>query len=190
MSERINRRDEMIEAASELFLKQGYAGTSIQQIADAVGCTKAALYYHFKEGKEALLQEVLHLYMPDMMEILKGCEGATSLQDLIIRFGYGLMGQADHHLNRLRWVTMEYPNFNSREQDVLHAKQIKFHCLLADQAQRFVENRQEAEQKAWQIMCSFCGYGLFFINLDLQSVVNLPREKFLQLMADTIACGQ
>jgi AcrR family transcriptional regulator len=40
-------REEILDAAAELFTAQGYARTSTRQIADAVGIRQASLYHHF-----------------------------------------------------------------------------------------------------------------------------------------------
>lgn len=40
-------RRRILDVATELFRDRGYAGTSIRDIADGLGMTKAALYYHF-----------------------------------------------------------------------------------------------------------------------------------------------
>jgi AcrR family transcriptional regulator len=40
-------RDRILEAARELFAERGYAGTSLADIAAAVGLTKTAVAYHF-----------------------------------------------------------------------------------------------------------------------------------------------
>jgi AcrR family transcriptional regulator len=40
-------RQRILDIATELFRENGYAGTSIRDIADGLGMTKAALYYHF-----------------------------------------------------------------------------------------------------------------------------------------------
>jgi len=40
-------RQRILNIATELFREHGYAGTSIRDIADGLGMTKAALYYHF-----------------------------------------------------------------------------------------------------------------------------------------------
>jgi AcrR family transcriptional regulator len=57
------RFEEIVDAAAELFSTRGYAATSIQEIADAVGLLKGSLY-HYINSKEDLLyavvQEVHH----------------------------------------------------------------------------------------------------------------------------------
>ena len=51
-------REEILDAAAELFTSRGYAATSTRMIADAVGIRQASLYYHFA-SKEELLEELL-----------------------------------------------------------------------------------------------------------------------------------
>ncbi|GAA3921688.1 TetR/AcrR family transcriptional regulator [Microbacterium invictum] len=46
--------DEVTRAAVELFASQGYANTSVQQIVEAAGVTKGAMYHYF-ESKDDLL---------------------------------------------------------------------------------------------------------------------------------------
>lgn len=48
----------LIEAALELFSDRGYEGTSVDQIATAVGIKAPSIYAHFK-GKEEILQAVI-----------------------------------------------------------------------------------------------------------------------------------
>ncbi|MFD0275996.1 TetR/AcrR family transcriptional regulator [Kitasatospora sp. NPDC127111] len=47
-SPRSDTRARIIAVALELFAEQGYERTSLREIADRLGVTKAALYYHFK----------------------------------------------------------------------------------------------------------------------------------------------
>jgi AcrR family transcriptional regulator len=51
-------REEILDAAAELFTSRGYAATSTRLIADAVGIRQASLYYHVS-NKEELLEELL-----------------------------------------------------------------------------------------------------------------------------------
>ena len=47
-------REEILDAAAELFTKIGYAGTSTRRIADAVGMRQASLYHHFATKDDIL----------------------------------------------------------------------------------------------------------------------------------------
>ena len=49
------QRQAILEAASLLFIEKGFAGTNINDIADAVGSTRTALYYYFP-SKETMLE--------------------------------------------------------------------------------------------------------------------------------------
>src|SRR6478609_9556412 len=47
-------RDEILDAAAELFTNLGYASTSTRRIADAVGVRQASLYHHFATKDDIL----------------------------------------------------------------------------------------------------------------------------------------
>ena len=51
-------RDEILDAAAELFTTQGFATTSTRSIADAVGIRQSSLYHHFKT-KDDILEDLL-----------------------------------------------------------------------------------------------------------------------------------
>ncbi len=71
-------RERILDAALDLFTAQGFDGTSLRQIAEQVGVTKAALYYHF-ESKDDILM-ALHLRLHEFgREVLTkmGDEPAT-----------------------------------------------------------------------------------------------------------------
>jgi TetR/AcrR family transcriptional regulator len=55
---RSNPSDDLRAAATELFASAGYAGTSLQQIADAAGYSKSSVLYHFA-SKEAILEAAI-----------------------------------------------------------------------------------------------------------------------------------
>jgi AcrR family transcriptional regulator len=48
-------RQQILSTAKNLFIQQGYHGLSMRQIAEALGVSKAALYYHFRDKEELLL---------------------------------------------------------------------------------------------------------------------------------------
>jgi AcrR family transcriptional regulator len=52
-------RERILDVALDLFVDQGYDGTSLREIAERLGVTKAALYYHFEAKEDILL--ALHM---------------------------------------------------------------------------------------------------------------------------------
>ncbi|MCU1408642.1 MAG: TetR family transcriptional regulator [Microbacteriaceae bacterium] len=67
---RQNTSDELRAIALEQFASVGFAGTSLQQIADAAGFSKSSVLYHFA-SKDALLQDVLTPAIDRFDEILE-----------------------------------------------------------------------------------------------------------------------
>ncbi len=58
-STRLLHRRRLIEAAAELFSRQGYRNTALREIATAAGCAASAIRREFN-GKLGLLEEVIH----------------------------------------------------------------------------------------------------------------------------------
>jgi AcrR family transcriptional regulator len=49
---------EILERAAELFAERGFAGTTVQDIADALGMSRPALYYYVK-SKDVILEQLV-----------------------------------------------------------------------------------------------------------------------------------
>ncbi|MCU1485633.1 MAG: transcriptional regulator, TetR family [Actinomycetia bacterium] len=67
-------RQRILDAAAELFVERGYEATSLREIAERVGVTKAALYYHFP-GKEDLLRALLEPLEEFQQRLLASMDG-------------------------------------------------------------------------------------------------------------------
>ncbi len=65
-------RERILDVALDLFIQQGYDKTSLREIADRLGFTKAALYYHFERKEDILLALHLRLHslVPDVLDRL------------------------------------------------------------------------------------------------------------------------
>lgn len=59
----------MYEQATRLFAERGFAGTSLQDIADAIGITRPALYYYVKSKDELLAKLVTEVTDGPMNEL-------------------------------------------------------------------------------------------------------------------------
>lgn len=66
---RTDTRARIQRIAVELFAEHGYEGTSLREIAERLGVTKAALYYHFK-SKEDIIQSLVEDYQAQMDELI------------------------------------------------------------------------------------------------------------------------
>jgi AcrR family transcriptional regulator len=66
-------RQRILAVALELFAGQGYAGTSIRDIAERMSVTKAALYYHFA-SKEEILDAVTEPFMTEFRDLAERAE--------------------------------------------------------------------------------------------------------------------
>jgi AcrR family transcriptional regulator len=56
-------RQRLLDVAMALISRHGFAGTSLQMIADELGFTKAAIYYHFRTRDQlliAVMEPILH----------------------------------------------------------------------------------------------------------------------------------
>ena len=71
--------------ALEMFAENGYAGTSLQQIADAAGYSKSSVLYHFR-SKEALLEEALAPAVARFGDFLGGVLARVTSSDLRTAF--------------------------------------------------------------------------------------------------------
>jgi TetR/AcrR family transcriptional regulator, cholesterol catabolism regulator len=94
-----SRRDEILAKAAALFAKQGIAGTTVREIADAVGILSGSLYHHF-ESKEEMVHEIIASYLDDLHERYRTVadDEATPLECLkaLIRTSFDSLGSHAH----------------------------------------------------------------------------------------------
>jgi AcrR family transcriptional regulator len=71
---RPDTRARILDAALDVFSEHGFEGSSLQQIADRLDLTKAALYYYFR-SKDELLEALVEPAIAGVEEILDACSG-------------------------------------------------------------------------------------------------------------------
>jgi AcrR family transcriptional regulator len=72
-SRRTDTRERALAVALELFAHQGYTVTSLREIAERLGVTKAALYFHFRT-KEEILHAILRGYLDGIATLVAAAE--------------------------------------------------------------------------------------------------------------------
>src|ERR1700685_3312054 len=108
-------RERILDSALELFTEQGYEKTSLRDIAERLGTTKAALYYHFERKQDILLELHLRLHALgretlEQLELLEdGQARADAWPGLVDRF-------IDQVLENRDLVLMHQRNINALEE--------------------------------------------------------------------------
>lgn len=77
-------RAEILRVSLELFTERGFEGTSIRDIAEALGVTKSSLYYHFP-SKEAIIRALLEGRRDEIDELLDWIGKQPAGPDLLRR---------------------------------------------------------------------------------------------------------
>jgi AcrR family transcriptional regulator len=103
---------EILERAAELFAERGFAGTTVQDIADALGMSRPALYYYVK-SKEVILEQLVENLSVNDAAVLEGIRRRRSgdpveklremAQHLAVNAGSNpyqtqILAQSKHHL--------------------------------------------------------------------------------------------
>lgn len=65
---------EVLDKAAALFAKQGFAATSLKDVADAVGLHRSSIYYYYP-NKDALLQELIQGVTLPVAQIFRDVDG-------------------------------------------------------------------------------------------------------------------
>jgi AcrR family transcriptional regulator len=64
------QREAILDGAATLFANQGYAATSMNQVADAAGLSKATLYHYYRD-KDALLSSIADAHVSRLLALVQ-----------------------------------------------------------------------------------------------------------------------
>ncbi len=82
-AELVGLRERILDEATRLFISRGYHGISMREIAEAVGVSKAGLYYHFKD-KEDLFLAILTANLEEIEALIRQArsQGKTAREQI------------------------------------------------------------------------------------------------------------
>lgn len=187
--EKTNRRDEIVRVAADLFMREGYAATSVRDIAQKVGCTEAALYYHFKEGKRALFKAVIEMVLPSLLSVLDTCKDAQSLQELVVLYAQAAEKTMPAQSVRFRWIVSEFHNFADEERAYFYEKDTFIYSKLGELVGQFVPDRSTAEQMTWIMITITLGYMQVFFNLNFRFMEHARSVRLHDLLWSALGLG-
>ena len=77
------KKEDILSAALELFLENGYEKTSVRMISQKIGCEAGLIYYYFKT-KDDVFENALALYYKQTeAELQKLTDTQTNIEDII-----------------------------------------------------------------------------------------------------------
>ncbi|WP_026162583.1 TetR/AcrR family transcriptional regulator [Kribbella catacumbae] len=79
-------RETLVATATELFLQDGYAATSLEKVADEAGFSKGAVYSNFRNKDELCLAVVDAIRAGQAHKMATALEGAATLEDMLSAF--------------------------------------------------------------------------------------------------------
>ncbi len=101
------RKAEILQAAEKIFVEYGYEGATIRKIADEVGVSSTALYMHFRDKSEILL-EICEAAFEELMALNLEIQGRDERPEAKIRHMlevYMAFGLANPNAYRLVFCT-------------------------------------------------------------------------------------
>ncbi len=147
-------RKNILRQAARLFAEQGYAGTTIIDLADACDSSRGALYHYF-ESKEDILFHILDGHVKDLLDRVEAAAGkvAEPLDQLRAIIAAIVLTNADsvHEqvvlLNHLKQL-------NADQQKAIEAKERSIIDLVADLLIRIDSQRRltTRTKKAYTMM--------------------------------------
>jgi AcrR family transcriptional regulator len=115
-------RQAILDAAYRLIIKQGYAATSMRQIAKEADLALGGIYNHFS-SKEEVFQAIVEERHPffQIVPILNSVEG-TSLDEFVRNAAHTLVEQLGHHPEFLNLMMTEIVEFKGEHVPLLFEK--------------------------------------------------------------------
>ncbi len=101
-----NTKGRIVSAAWRLFYEQGYDNTTVEEIIDASGTSKGS-FYHYFEGKDALLGTLSLLFDEKYEEVMQEIDPEMNSFDKLIYFNQSLFGMIEDSIS-LDLITQLY----------------------------------------------------------------------------------
>jgi AcrR family transcriptional regulator len=176
-------RQRILDVALDLFNEQGYDKTSLREIADALGFTKAALYYHFERKEDILLALHLRLHalgrdVLDQLGQIGQSVDATVWMELLDEF-------IDQVLANRKLFLLHLRNQNALEQISAHENNDADHQDMEEQLRHFLADRALPLTLRVRMACSI-GAVMGTLMGAGSAFGDVPTEELAELVRDAV----
>ena len=124
-------RQAILDAAHKLIIKQGFAATSMRQIAERAGLALGGTYNHFA-SKEEVFRAIVAERHPffQIIPILNSVEGGT-VEEFVRDAAHTMVAELGHHPDFLNLMLTEIVEFKGRHVPILFEKMFPMIMPLA-----------------------------------------------------------
>lgn len=180
------KKDEILNKALGLFANQGYFGTSMDDIAKAVGIKKASLYSHFS-GKESIFTAVFNYILEDycsFLDNLTACSEETNYPEKLASIFSGYVKNCKDNSKMVFWDRYYYypPEYLK---DCIQNKTYELEMLLIRKITKIIEqgikNGDIKNKDAQDIALSF-----YYMMIGFSMTIKFYDEK--EIDKDIIKC--
>jgi TetR/AcrR family transcriptional regulator len=184
-----DQRDAILARAAELFAKQGYTATSMNEVAAACGVSKAGLYHYYRDKRELLFQITvghvarLEQFVAEVLDDANGGEPEERLRALILRFVREYANAQHEH----RVLTEDVRFLDEAEREQVQAAQRRVVAAFADAIAAVRPNLQRNELDRPLAMLLFGMINWMFTWLRPDG--SLTHEQMAPLVADLFFGG-
>ncbi|HEY1046410.1 MAG TPA: TetR/AcrR family transcriptional regulator [Bacteroidia bacterium] len=192
-----SRRKEILEKSTECFIKFGFNKTTLDEIGDAIGFNKAALYYYFKNKEELFIQVVNNQLTLGLNKLQNELREVEDTESKILRY---LWNRTQVYANLIKLTSLSNENIldlnNTFEEIYAPYKkaEIKY---LANIINKLTENKTQTEVEEFSEMVldlvnSMGLSALLVKNISNQSQhlenYNLKKEKIVKMLLKSFNC--
>ncbi|WP_010172687.1 TetR/AcrR family transcriptional regulator [Bacillus coahuilensis] len=128
----MDKRQQILEAATKLFAMNGYTATSMQQIADEIGISKGSVYFYFP-SKEDLIISIYEHYQQIVFErsfVVSLQKELSTEEKLIKQFSVQFEGMFEYRSYMIMHMRGEGPKNNEKIKGLEHRMRGRFFSWL------------------------------------------------------------
>lgn len=188
----LTRQEEILQAARQEFINEGFSGARLQGIADNIGVTKAMIHYYF-DTKENLFAEV---YRDASEKLISGLmdtlEESTPLFQKIVAFIDQAIDRFNKHADLIGFVVNELDRHPEKTAEIFRAARAYDSSIFDEQLEEAALNYEIAPAQSNQVvanilsLCMFPFIGKSFLKEILGSPGDETYEQFLKQRREVI----
>ncbi len=136
-----NTKGKIIVAAWKLFYEQGYDDTTVEEIIEESGTSKGS-FYHYFEGKDALLSSLSYLFDEKYEELMKDIDVSMNSFDKLIYLNGELFGMIESGISLELLAKLLSTQVVTKGEKHLLDRERTYYKVIRDIVRQGQENRE------------------------------------------------